>query len=155
MKRSLLIATAVLLAACTEIPLKPPIAPGEARLQNGFDLTTTAVPNPHAPNVFVVGSNADSYLVVDQEPIVIQTSGAPVSIAWALPGGTGYSFGSDQAISVDDPKVSDFKCHVNGKAGKSITCTYSVKRPGLVKYSITVRSPSEGTLSLDPFMRNL
>ncbi len=152
MKRfiSIAIAPVVLLAACAEVPLRPPLS-GEARLLNGFDLTTTGVPNPHQPNVFVVGKK----LVIDQEPIVIEYHESPVTIAWALAAGSDNTFASNEAISVDvnDKKVSNFKCRVNGKAAKSISCTYSVNQEGTIKYTIKVKSAA-GEVSLDPFINN-
>src|SRR6516165_5146589 len=71
----------------------------------GFSPLLVTAPDASRPNVFV---KDDAYVVVDQEPIYV-VSDSP-SIAWAVADNSNYYFASDDAISIQPPRPSGFRC---------------------------------------------
>ena len=103
--------------------------------------------DPHAPNVHVV---AGKYIVVDQEPIVIEKGDSDDRIIWQLPLNTTYTFPADGIVIKDGGVV--FKCNVEAN-GKRFVCKNN-KTPGMYKYTIKVMDGAKTLQPLDPFVLN-
>ena len=140
----------------------------------GFDPRTVNPPQPLFPNVFVVDR---TYLVVDQEPIRINKrhvdADGRVTIAWALPAGTPYTFVADKGIVIvpvpqgervttkdrDPPKEGTRAASPSPRCerspqGKVFACTLVVPPRSIFKYTINVQSGErdEKILPLDPYI---
>lgn len=98
-------------------------------------------PNPHAPNVYVVGGK---YIVVDQEPIVVH--GKNVWIVWQLPDRPSpYRFPAN-GIVITNPGGEIINCQVV-EDGYRFRCFDKNSKPQRYKYTINV---TDGTNLLDP-----
>jgi hypothetical protein len=140
--------------------------PGVLRQQEGFDPATVTPPNPFAPNVFVT----NGYPVLDQEPIVVPPGTNPNTIIFALPKNSGYKFPLENAVTVvsvvpmqrgatpaatGSDLISNFNCTVALPLAESVTCTYRILVPDVIKYTITVVGLDGKTVTAtDPHINN-
>ena len=137
------IGLAILLAACAS-----------PRVGNeGYDAALVRKPDPMLPNLFIAD---DRFIVIDQEPIHARARDGRVSISWALPFPSDFSFPDDRAIvlyaSEGNPLPSDLRCGIEGRAARVFTCTYTRTRPAKWKYSVRVKKGSTELERLDPWV---
>ena len=119
---------------------------------DGFRPSAATLPNPSAPNVFVINGK----MVIDQEPVrpIVQTPDGGYLVSWALDFGGGYSFPSNTAITFGTGAPAGWACGL-GPIKKAIGCY--IPKPAMLpaswKYSITITNDTTGTpQTLDPSM---
>jgi hypothetical protein len=121
----------------------------------GYDAALVRKPDPMLPNLFVVD---DRFIVIDQEPIHARVRDGKVSIAWALPFPSDFSFPDDRAIvlfgSESNPLPKDLSCGIVGRAARVFTCTYTPSGRARWKYSVRVKKGSTELERLDPWVFN-
>jgi hypothetical protein len=118
--------------------------------EDGYSSFLVTRPIPVLPNVFIT---EDSRIVVDQEPIRIKR-GEAVTVVWALPASSSYTFVDKTGIAIDRQPDS-IKCNRLG-SGKTFECRFPAAEPGgeriVYKYAIRVRDRDRDLETLDPSM---
>jgi len=120
----------------------------------GYNAALVRRPDPMLPNIFIFD---DAYIVLDQEPIHAQVREGRVSIAWALPYGSDFTFPDDRAIvlsaSEGNPLPKDLACAIAGASAKTFVCTYTPNRGTATwKYSVRVKKGTVELERLDPLV---
>lgn len=162
----------LLLTGCAHVYKE---ACGQCALE-GFDPRVVRAPNPLLPNVFVMSGK---FLTVDQEPIRINRrdvgSDGRVTVSWALPAGSPYTFSTKAKKDRDGIEFSaadrasvrgapadldrasvrgapvDLKCGIQGPQEKVFQCTFTVPEGKYqYKYTVYVLRGDELLEPLDP-----
>lgn len=112
----------------------------------GYVPILVTTPDSKLPNIFITSSGK---VVVDQEPIRAGKVGDVVTVKWALPAWSQYTF-KGNGIDFSDPKPKDPNCI---PAPKTTTCTFTLAAK-VHKYVISVQRTTEGGVTvleaLDP-----
>jgi hypothetical protein len=114
----------------------------------GYSFIALSLPNPTAPNVFIVNNK----IIVDQEPIIPPgQQGDPVTIFFALAKGGAYTFPNNGI------EIHQHPSFCSPDSAYVVRCKYTKPAAGTIyKYVIRVKNETTGQMlrELDPTIWN-